>query len=83
MLNYPSLKSNEVALLFCEVATGHVLDTEYVLRTGDIQKVFLIFENLNSAIAFAKKTIEERPNIECNIYGDKQELLKRMSIYEP
>lgn len=81
MNSYPNLKSNEVALLFCEVATGHVLDTHYELRISDIQEVYLVFENLNAAFDFAKKTVKERPDIECNIYGEKQDFLKRISIY--
>lgn len=80
---YPSLKPNEVALMFCEVATGHVLDIHFELRISDKQEVYVVFESLDAAIGFAKKTIEERPTIECNIYGAQQAFLKCMSVYEP
>lgn len=53
-----------------DINTGIVLDKNYVYATMPDQEVFVIFDNIEYAIKFAKEIISEKKDIECGIYKD-------------
>ena len=70
MEEFPLLKAEQVALLRADINTGIVLDKNYVYATMPDQEVFVIFDNIEYAIKFAKAIISEKKDIECVIYKD-------------
>lgn len=65
----PKLEGEQVALLRADINTGIVLDKNYVYATTPDQEVYVVFDNIESAIKFAKIIISERNEIECGIHG--------------
>lgn len=70
MEKFPQLKDGQVALLRADTNTGIVLDKDYIYATTSDQEVYTVFDNIDSAIIFAKAVISERKGIECGIYGN-------------
>lgn len=70
MEKFPLLNSEQVALLRADINTGTVLDKNYVYATTTDQEVYVVFDNINLAIEFAKSIIMERNDVECGIYGN-------------
>ncbi|TCC90195.1 hypothetical protein EZ428_13000 [Pedobacter frigiditerrae] len=70
MEKFPHLKNEQVALLRADINTGIVLDKDYIYATTEVQEVYTVFDNIDSAIKFAKSIISERNDIECGIYGN-------------
>jgi hypothetical protein len=78
MKDFPVLKTNEVAILFCEHNTGHVLDINLKLQTNEVQEIYLISKDLETAIETSKKILRENNHIECNLYNYEHELIKTL-----
>lgn len=70
MEKFPELKNEQVALLRADINTGVVLDKDYIYATTISQEVYTVFDNVDSAIKFAKAIMLERYDIECGIYGN-------------
>ncbi|RZL37984.1 MAG: hypothetical protein EOO96_03885 [Pedobacter sp.] len=70
MEKFPELKNEQVALLRADINTGIILDKDYVYATTINQEVYTVFDNVKSAIKFAKSIISERNDVECGIYGN-------------
>jgi len=76
---FPEVKKSQVAIVRVDVNTGHILDDQFNLATNINQKVYTIFEDIDSAIRFAKSIVQERRDIECNLYGEQMKFLQRIS----
>jgi hypothetical protein len=70
MEKFPLLKNEQVALLRADINTGIVLDENYIYATRSDQKVYDVFDHIDSAIKFAKRILSERRDVECGIYGN-------------
>lgn len=64
----PESKNSQVELIRAGINLGQVLD-EFNLAINSNQKTYSIVGNISSAIDFAKATISETKDIECNVYG--------------
>jgi len=76
MQPFPTLHENEVALMRSEFSTGHVLDENFKLAIHEYQRVYTIFENLDSAMNAAEKLIGENANIECTLFDSGNNLVR-------
>jgi len=76
MKQFPKLIENQVAILWSEYSTGHVLDINFNLVLRDDQEVYLICESFTEAFRKATSLLNERNNIECTIYDQNQNVLK-------
>jgi hypothetical protein len=81
MEKFPLLKNGQVALLRADINTGIVLDKNYVYATTPDQEVYVVFDNIDLAIEFAKLIIMERNDIECGIYGNDPVALLTLNRY--
>ena len=78
MIKFPDLKSNQIALLRAEIATGHVVDDKYNLVVNEDQTVYSIFESEKEALDVAKRIVNGNENIECVIYGPNEKMLYQL-----
>ena len=62
--------------LLVETNTGHLLDEYFNLAINSNQRIYTIFENINTAIDLAKSIINERNDIECNLHGREMSFLQ-------
>lgn len=76
MQPFPTLHDNEVALVRAEFSTGVVLDEDFKQAIHEYQKVYTIFENLDTAISATERMIRENTNIECTLLGRENSLIK-------
>ena len=74
-MKFPKLKDAQVALLWSEINTGHVLDAKFNLFLGSEQEPYVIFETVDEALKIAEEVLKKKENIECVIYGKNQEVL--------
>jgi hypothetical protein len=81
MEKFPLLKNGQVALLRADINTGIVLDKNYIYATTPDQEVYVVFDNIDLAIEFAKLIITERNDIECGIYGNDSVPLLNLDRY--
>ncbi|MEZ2443010.1 hypothetical protein AB6805_14905 [Chitinophaga sp. RCC_12] len=72
---FPQLKNNEVALLRAKRKTGHVIDDNFQLAVSISQRVFTVFDDVNTALHFAKEIIKRNNDIEVCIYEKDNVLL--------
>ena len=75
MQPFPELKDNQVALLRAELKTGHVVDENFNLAISDTQEVYTIFDDVETAVAFVKKTSEINKEFEFVIYGKDKSVI--------
>ena len=73
MEEFPLLKNKQVALLRADINTGTVLDKNYIYATTPDQEVFVVFDNMDLAIEFAKSIIMERNDVECGVSVPKSQ----------
>ena len=69
MIQPPTLKDNQFAVLLCDGATGHVLNITGNVYQSDDENVFFIFEDLDSAKLFAEQKQVENDTLELIIYN--------------
>lgn len=71
------LNQNQFAVGQADVLTGHLLNKDLTLNlnTENSNNIFEIFENLDEALEYAKKKIEENPNVEYWIINSKNETI--------
>lgn len=70
-----ALEPHQFALLFCESATGIVLETEEFKRRIGWGEEFKIFDSKEDALNFAYQITKEKP-IECILYNSNYEQLE-------
>jgi hypothetical protein len=75
MESFPELKGAEIVLMRANTRTGHVLDDQFELATKDNQTVFTLFNDIETALSFAKSIVSQHKTIECVIYGKDKEVL--------
>lgn len=76
MKHFPQLNKNQVALLFSEAATGHVLDTNLNLVINGEQEVYLVFDSFEESMKKAVEILNMKRGLECVIYDSAQIVLK-------
>ncbi|TDH26898.1 hypothetical protein EXU57_08820 [Segetibacter sp. 3557_3] len=76
MIEGPTLKEGQFALLMCDGATGHVLTTEGEVYLSTKGSVYLVFEGITSVRKYIKTTQEENNTVEFSIYDHKYELVE-------
>ena len=60
-------KNSQVELIRADINIGQVAD-EFNLAINSNQKTYSLVGNVSSAIDFAKATINETKDLECNLY---------------
>jgi len=76
-MNFPKLKSDELALLRAEVNTGHILDESFELYNvnSKSQIVYTVFTSKKEAKTAALEILTKRNDIEVVIYDSKQNII--------
>ena len=69
-IQFPKLKEGQVALIHALLQTGHVLKIDKQLYLG-VGEIHLVFETLEEAKDYARKTVKENAEIECCIMSKK------------
>jgi len=75
METFPKLLLHQIALMRADINTGHVLDDTYKIAVNDTQKVYTIFESVETALNYARQILTENKSIEVVIYNMNHELL--------
>ncbi len=75
MKKFPEIAEPQVALVWAEFKTGHILDNNFVVVTQENQEPYNVFNDVKAAVEYAKLNIIERGNLECVINGVDEELL--------
>lgn len=78
---FPDLESEQVALYFAKVKTGHVLNLNMELYLGE-GFIYHVFDSIGRANKFAKNKINEDPEIECWIMTEKNKTVKYINSFE-
>ena len=60
MERFPRINKDQVALMYVEYNTGHVLDNELKLAVNDKQKVYNVFESKETAIISSKEFVKKK-----------------------
>ena len=76
MIKEPVLASNQYSVLMADGATGHVLTTNGNVCLNGEGEVFMIFEDLESAILFIKLKQSENDTWEFVIYNYNKECVE-------
>ena len=74
MEKFPNLNSNQVAMVFADPNTGHVLDVKFNLAINKDQSCYLIFNSKIEAIEYASQIVLNN-NVECVVYDSQQNVL--------
>ena len=69
-IQFPNIKSEQVALLRSDYNTGHVLDENYTLHINSSQEMYTIFDSLQAAKVFIKNEEKKWKFIEFTIYNN-------------
>jgi len=80
MEKFPYLRNNQVALLKAERGTGHIIDENFQLAVSNLQKVFIVFDNVDIALQAAKGFIISNNEIEIILYGKNKVVLYFITI---
>jgi len=72
---FPILQANQVAVLFTDKATGHILNMEFEVYIG-LSDVYHIFESKNEALKFASSKIQENPEFEYSLMKEEGSALE-------
>ena len=75
MQNFPSVEAGQVDLMWSDFNTGHILDISFILATKSSQKVFIIFNDIESALEYAKKNLMQKEEVESTIFDSKGNVL--------
>ena len=75
MQNFPSVEAGQVVLMWSDFNTGHILDISFILATKSSQKVFVIFNDIESALEYAKKNLMQKEEVESTIFDSKGNML--------
>lgn len=75
MKKFPQIEEHQVVLVWADFKTGHVLDSSFVVVTKEDQEPFKIFDDVKSAVEYAKQNITPKGTLECVIHGADEELL--------
>ena len=78
---FPHLKKNQLALVFAELATGHVLIINFDVNMSD-GEVYHVFDTMKEAHKFARKKIVAFPTIECCILNSENMAIKYLNLNE-
>ena len=79
MEKFPGLREGQVALRRAELSTGIILDENYVYAVRDDQKVYSVFNDIDTALKIAQQIIAERNNIECVVCGQNGIVIEYLS----
>lgn len=76
---FRDLKGNQVALIRCQFATGHVLDESLSPAMSANQKMYTIFSSVGEALTYAKDIIKDRNDVECVIYDKDKKVVQYLN----
>lgn len=73
MERFPTLESNQVAVVSANVNSGEILNLDLRPDQQNGRGVYAIFNSAQDAVRYAKSIITSKKNIECVIQGPGQE----------
>jgi len=76
---FPNLHSNQVALIFASLESGHILTLDFETYRG-VGEIYHIFKNIEEACGFAKIKIDENQDFECCIFSAKDKAVKYLNL---
>jgi hypothetical protein len=75
MKKFPNLNDKQVAVVFADANTGHVLDDEFNLAINENQNVYSVFETLEDALISINQAFNININIEAIVYNQQRNVL--------
>ena len=69
MKTFPVIKENQFVLVRAYYDSGIILDENLNVVISDEQNCYTIFNSMNEVIDYAKALVNQRGDIECNIYN--------------
>ena len=81
MKPFPVLTAGQVAILFADAATGHIVDINFELLIHAGQEPYLICPSLDDAKNKIESLFRETPKWECVIYDSAQKMIKYVSPF--
>jgi hypothetical protein len=75
MKKFPNLIDKQVAVVFADANTGHVLDDKFNLVIDENQNAYSIFETLDDALISINQAFKLKVNTEAIIYNQQEDVL--------
>lgn len=76
MSERPQLYANQYAVLMADGETGHILNLDETVHLGDVNKLYVVFDDIESARLFIKRKQGLNRTLEFIVYDANHEFVE-------